>query len=784
MKKVLCIALLLGCPSLGAMDKVKNGIFAAIDSKECEKVDILLSDGTQVEQCNEQKETPLCYVIKKYVVCAGKVLQACEEESKVLHRDLKLWYGIIQLLFQKGAQVEVRDAYNRTPLCYAVMMYLQIAAQSSSHPFYASCKKELLDLISVLLDKGATVEHPDGQDNTLLYYVLERMNVDLAVLLLNRGADCNACCHNGVTPFYRLISTFLEYVDRMLKAEEEQGHDLHYNLERLYVIATLIPEHDATIDQEDSTKKTPLYHAVKKYLHLCKQPPLNTFYTKVKKTLYDLIELLALNGAKVDVKDGEGNTLLYCALVEKAVRLAVLLKKHGANLHEECSDDESSPLEYLMKHGLIDLISLMAGSMTLKQYLEKHKESAESMPVNRKSPRRGSLVHPLRRVGPGGSPMLSRKVGGLRGSEKRRFSSPSVFISANARTELPSRESSEVSHEGSNASGVSESDSSIIDAVRGKVKKVRKGVRKGWNTMKARRSRSQREIAWQEDEEDATDSERSEDIGNQGDPSADWRSSNVLQELARILSDDGTGDTSKGSINQPGNSSTSTPRTQDESLEVEGSLDSSISELRELAGIPAEGMDDIGEGLTTSQGISSEIKRNQSKKLFEASIRGDLNAVIRAHGGAADIQARNEQGRTALQVASQATQPEIVSYLLQNGARVREVDNEGKSPLLIAVEAILYGGSFEHDDKQRETVCLLIQHLFTTYDTDQEEESSSLGSASAEQTELPEVREVYNLVTSTTSYICSHDCYKCLLALVRTYIPKKSREPHENSSTQ
>uniref|UniRef100_A0A182JSG3 Uncharacterized protein n=1 Tax=Anopheles christyi TaxID=43041 RepID=A0A182JSG3_9DIPT len=85
---------------------------------------------------------------------------------------------VIERLIQKGVNLNVRDRWGRNSL-------LAIAFGFRSAQWYGHSLKS----IELLLDHGADVNAQDDDGNTALHYAFEEMQLDLAELLMARGAD-------------------------------------------------------------------------------------------------------------------------------------------------------------------------------------------------------------------------------------------------------------------------------------------------------------------------------------------------------------------------------------------------------------------------------------------------------------------------------------------------------------------------------------------------------------------------------------------------------------------
>ncbi|MCB1500646.1 MAG: ankyrin repeat domain-containing protein [Bauldia sp.] len=225
-------------------------------------------------------------------------------------------------LLDRGTLADTRDANGRTPLMVAAAFGNRAVAE-------------------VLLAGGA---NPSARDrlygDTALHFAALAGRVEVARLLLARGADINTGANMGETPLH---------------------YAALYNHRKM--IAFLI-EGGANIDAADGTGLTPLQYAGKRgrlqardlLRELGARP--DTLLDAVNAG--DLTRVRELLRAGVDPNQPELNgTALHLAAVLGRVAIAAALIDAGADLEAEGEPVSSHPLHLAAFHNRLDLVSLL-----------------------------------------------------------------------------------------------------------------------------------------------------------------------------------------------------------------------------------------------------------------------------------------------------------------------------------------------------------------------------------------------------------------------------------------
>ena len=111
---------------------------------------------------------------------------------------------MVKLLLDRGANTESKDQYDETPLLWAV-------------------RNNNVDMVKLLLDCGANIESKDQSNETPLWGAAWNGNMDMIKLLLYRGANIESKNENGWTPLY--LATYNDNAD-MVQLLLDRGADV------------------------------------------------------------------------------------------------------------------------------------------------------------------------------------------------------------------------------------------------------------------------------------------------------------------------------------------------------------------------------------------------------------------------------------------------------------------------------------------------------------------------------------------------------------------------------
>jgi cytohesin len=212
----------------------------------------------------------------------------------------------VDKLLPEGANVNERGPWGYTPLHRASM-------------------RGNVELAKLLISKGAYVNAPDGRDGMMpLHHAAASGNIQSVELLLSKGADLDAKQKGGRTPLFEAMKSTepgRKEIVELLVAKGAKVPALHLaaymgDMDKLKKCL----EDGADVNIRGDDGGTALHAAA----------------CSGRK---DIVELLISRGANVDPKDGSGMTPLYYAATHNAGEIVDLLVAKGADVNAKGESD-------------------------------------------------------------------------------------------------------------------------------------------------------------------------------------------------------------------------------------------------------------------------------------------------------------------------------------------------------------------------------------------------------------------------------------------------------------
>eukprot|EP00732_Lithocolla_globosa_P001299 Lithocolla_globosa_v1_NODE_619_length_3582_cov_6.544088.p1 type:complete len:1116 gc:universal NODE_619_length_3582_cov_6.544088:232-3579(+) len=232
---------------------------------------------------------------------------------------------------------------------------LNVIDQSQRLPLHIAVEKECLEVVRVLTEaEDLNLDGTDSEGNSPLYIALAKRNFEIALLLLQQGANLAALSH-GLTLLEEALKEGREEAASFLLSQScpmenlnEQGQSalelaLVYESAPEVVVATV--KRGCDPNAVNNNKLIPLQVA---FRVPCSQEVLNS-----------LVELGADVNAEVSNEKGERVALLFKMIEEGDQVAAKFLINQGANLNVHCGSSRQTPLGLTAQLGLEDLVELM-----------------------------------------------------------------------------------------------------------------------------------------------------------------------------------------------------------------------------------------------------------------------------------------------------------------------------------------------------------------------------------------------------------------------------------------
>jgi ankyrin repeat protein len=311
----------------------------AVVSEDLQAISALIAEGADLEARDHRAFTALLRAVwdenleaTRLLLGAGADPDAVDDRSRAALHFLAAQTtatDIAKALLARGADVEIRLSDGSTPL------------QITRSP----------EMAEVLLAAGAKINAQNDLGSTALYRLVWDNKHDVALLLLDNGADPRIARHDGLTPLHAATARDAAEVAGALI---ERGADVNsispYGIAPLHLavglrrvgIATLLLRHgadpnlrrtDVPADFAAYVKQTDLVllytgeQRKRQYNLAPGATPLH--FAAIAKASTDLVQLLLEHGADPDITDSSGRTALDWAREYKESRTVKLLAPTG-----------------------------------------------------------------------------------------------------------------------------------------------------------------------------------------------------------------------------------------------------------------------------------------------------------------------------------------------------------------------------------------------------------------------------------------------------------------------
>ncbi len=355
----------------------KTVLAYAADNMELAR--FLLDNGASMDKKDNTGDTILFYAVranKKAFVdlllhkAASVNKQHQDDGSTVLHIAAKAGHvAVLKLLLERGASANIKDKNGYTPLHWAVknksveIVTLLLTYQKDlvNEVNEKECGRTTLHyavegdidpaLIKLLVEAGITIDKPDDNGETALYYASSNGRLDIVRLLLNfligreEHYDSNIlhdAMHSGDV---RLVESLIdkEEISALLNEKNETGAAalmLASNYGYKEVVASLLRKKVFVIEENDDDEMD----------LLC------AFLFGEDNAMVEM--LLKANPSIVNIKDDSGSAALHLAVLIESTKMVELLLEHGASINIK-DENNYTPLHLAVKKKPVEAFKLL-----------------------------------------------------------------------------------------------------------------------------------------------------------------------------------------------------------------------------------------------------------------------------------------------------------------------------------------------------------------------------------------------------------------------------------------
>ncbi len=259
----------------------------------------------------------------------------------------------IRVLIENGIDVNAENEGGYTPLLNIVRNEVAFLKQ-----------QPLLDLLGLLISKGADINKTDTNKNTPLHIALATRQDAIARFLLARKADINLQNNHGNTALHLLSKRNSNHAD---KEQQQSTLDL----------VNLLLTKKALVDQRNANSSTPLHLAIKNGQNAVAQQLLahgadinaaNTrgetlLHLAVKKGNEQQVKQLLEQGAAIAARDNEGNQALHYVVRQQKTAMISVLLQAGADV-QSANYARQTPMTMALEQGDAAVLALLKGSVS------------------------------------------------------------------------------------------------------------------------------------------------------------------------------------------------------------------------------------------------------------------------------------------------------------------------------------------------------------------------------------------------------------------------------------
>ena len=268
---------------------------------------LIIDMGANLEVRNNKNKTPLLYWLS----------------TQRYGNNINIASLVADLLIDSGANINAKDSNNSTPLLLAMHYY-----------------PKDIELAKKLIARGAEINIRNNQGNSPLLSAVENNNLELAQFLIDKGADFNILNSSGETLLFKAVEKGDQQIIKLLiELGININHRNNSNLTAIFkvfhnhkkggkqAILELLIAQGAEINIRDNNNRTFL-----------------SYVAGDKNISSSVVELLLSSGLEVDPIDTQGYTPLSYAVNNSNWQVVKILINHGADVNIKVSHNTITPV--------------------------------------------------------------------------------------------------------------------------------------------------------------------------------------------------------------------------------------------------------------------------------------------------------------------------------------------------------------------------------------------------------------------------------------------------------
>ncbi|XP_037996013.1 ankyrin-3 isoform X24 [Motacilla alba alba] len=315
-------------------------LYMAAQENHLEVVKFLLDNGASQSLATEDGFTPLAVALQQGHDQVVSLLLENDTKGKVrlpaLHiaaRKDDTKAAALLLQNDHNADVESKMMVNRT-------------TESGFTPLHIAAHYGNINVATLLLNRGAAVDFTARNDITPLHVASKRGNANMVKLLLDRGAKIDAKTRDGLTPLHcgarsgheQVVEMLLDRGAPILSKTKNGLSPLHMATQGDHLnCVQLLIQHNVPVDDVTNDYLTALHVAA------------HCGHYKVAKVLLD-------KKANPNAKALNGFTPLHIACKKNRIKVMELLLKHGASI-QAVTESGLTPIHVAAFMGHVNIVS-------------------------------------------------------------------------------------------------------------------------------------------------------------------------------------------------------------------------------------------------------------------------------------------------------------------------------------------------------------------------------------------------------------------------------------------